>query len=340
MNAGAATSQTEPGNGGASTGNSGHPLKGVGFPEVDPEVTCPSCGRFAGTYERCPYCGAGMKVRLSVRILRRVALAVSILGLVILWLAARSLEVPRMDVGDLTETHAFAIIRLQGKLTAEPSFGDRGDSLWFSIDDGTGRANIRGYGPVAEHVKEMNLGRDDRIEVQGSIRIQPGRPPSLSLPVGRNLKILERAAKPEPRKPVAISSLDLESGRRGDRVRIEGRVARAWSNSGGQGATLEDATGQLAVWVFKSDVLRLGAAAGHLAKEGARVRVDGRLSVFENKRGGKESLQLKPFGSPDSVVLLEAAPVRSGTTTPTPTTPPAEKSLPVTTSAVDSGTSG
>jgi len=51
---------------------------------------CPSCGRYVGSYEVCPYCGARVRVRISLKVLTILALILSMGGVVALYFAGKT----------------------------------------------------------------------------------------------------------------------------------------------------------------------------------------------------------------------------------------------------------
>jgi hypothetical protein len=312
-----------------------HSLKGPGFPDEDAEVTCPSCGRFAGTYERCPYCGAHMQVRLSVRMLRRLSLLVAFLGLGMIWWAAKNMEVPLRKIGDFSPTMNFAILRIRGQIVAGPYYGDRGDSFYVGVDDGSGRINVKGYGKLAAPLRALDLGRGDRIEARGSIRLQAGKNPAMSLRIPRDLKLLDRAPRTtlEQGEIVTIASLTREMFAERVKVRVRGVLTDFRETKWGRGVTIHDGTGKLVVWVFSRNLERL-EAGGELLANGNFVEIVGKLDLYKRKGGKGETLQLRPFGAPDAVQLAEGEPPKSPVAPPPTPVVPSTSTGPAATSLV------
>lgn len=281
----------------------GHPLKGPGFPEQDPEVTCPSCGRFAGTYERCPYCGTGLQTRVSVRLLRRLSLIVAFVGVFLTWMAARQMEIPLVRIQELTPTHNFAILRVRGEVVSGPFWGERGDSFYCGVDDGSGRVNLRGYGGMVDDLKELGLERGDVLEARGSIRIQQGKPPSMSLATARHVTLVKKKERPPPPPVVRVADITAQQVSRHQAVRIEGTLTRVDVGRVGTSAELDDGSGALTVWVFRSDIRALGAGYS-LLTSGAQVAIEGSLDAYKGRRARAEVTQLKPFKREDSIQRL------------------------------------
>ena len=53
-----------------------------GEPRTRTAAECPSCGRFVGPYERCPYCGADVGQRMAVRVFKYGSLVLAVVGVV------------------------------------------------------------------------------------------------------------------------------------------------------------------------------------------------------------------------------------------------------------------
>ncbi len=65
---------------------------------------CPSCGRYVGPHEACPYCGAPLTGRTSIRGVKIVAILLATVGLAALWFAATRAEVPLIQIGQAGAT--------------------------------------------------------------------------------------------------------------------------------------------------------------------------------------------------------------------------------------------
>lgn len=102
------------------------------------EMSCPKCGRFVGAATKCPYCGAKAGKRLSLVALRWSAVLLSTVGLVLLWLMARTREPERVAIGDIETTMNFGVVRLSGTVRGEPRPFKNGNGMSFFVSDGTG----------------------------------------------------------------------------------------------------------------------------------------------------------------------------------------------------------
>jgi len=94
---------------------------------------CPSCGRYVGPYHACPYCGARLTGRISIRVVKIVVILLATVGLVALWFAATRAGVPLIQIQAAGATMNMAYVRLQGRCTRTPSYDPRGETLGFWI---------------------------------------------------------------------------------------------------------------------------------------------------------------------------------------------------------------
>ena len=154
------------------------------------ETVCPNCGRYVGAYEKCPYCGAPIPKRMSIKIFRYGSLILSIIGLFILFLIAREKEIPLIKVEDISPTMNFAYVRIKGRVIRYPKFDTKLKSLSLSVNDGTGDIFVKAYRVVGDKLyktgKIPSIG--DIIDVQGTLRIR-GSQKSLTINIPEKVKI-------------------------------------------------------------------------------------------------------------------------------------------------------
>jgi len=160
------------------------------------ETRCPSCGRFVGAYEKCPYCGATVSKRMSIKIFRYGSLILSFVGLAILYLISVHKEIPLVKVADISPTMNFAYIRVRGIVYRYPMFDEKLYSLTVHLNDGTDDIMIKAYRVTGLKLKELNklpkLG--DIMDVEGTVRIR-GNTKILTINVPERVKIIEVSAK-------------------------------------------------------------------------------------------------------------------------------------------------
>lgn len=102
------------------------------------EMSCPACGRFVGAAVKCPYCGAKVEKRMSLVALRWAAVLLATVGLVLLWLMAKTREPAAIRIGDIESTMNFGVVRLSGTVRGEPRPFKNGNGMSFYVADGTG----------------------------------------------------------------------------------------------------------------------------------------------------------------------------------------------------------
>ena len=151
-----------------------------------PGAACPSCDRFIGPADRCPYCGAEAPKQTPLRVLRVAALVLALAGLAFLYLAAYRRDLPLVRIGDVTPLMNFAYVRLQGTVAKRPYVARDASKVAFVVDDGTGRLRVEAYDDVARALVE-----DGRVPAVGGQVDVPG---SLSVSADGRRKLYIRAA--------------------------------------------------------------------------------------------------------------------------------------------------
>lgn len=138
------------------------------------DACCPSCGRYVGVYQICPHCGARVRTRISVTLLKIFSLVVSIIGLVLLWWSAKNRMVQTVHAAEIDNTTNFAYAQVKGVATRSFTYDPNSKVLSFPIDDGTGVIWIKAYGPQAEEIfNSRNLPMPgDTVIAEGTIRLK------------------------------------------------------------------------------------------------------------------------------------------------------------------------
>ncbi len=265
-------------------------------------ANCPSCGRFVGPYATCPYCGAKLGGRISVRVVKIAALLLATVGLFALWWLARRTDIPTVSAADALGTMNMAYVRIHGRVTRSLSYDPASGYLAFWLDDGTGEVRVSSYRDVTQALlaagKVPALG--DEVTVAGTLRIREDFV-ALTLNVPEHLTL----ARPEPvtLQANAITPLDV-----GLRVRIVGEVRQVRTPYEGMTLiTVRDDSGEIAVAVDETVTTLTGALPEIV--EGQGIDVVGAVSLY------KDTPQLVPASVAD--IVLSAA-------------PPAAAALPVT----------
>ncbi|HEY9069876.1 MAG TPA: hypothetical protein VIV61_06430 [Candidatus Ozemobacteraceae bacterium] len=217
------------------------------------ETTCPSCGRFVGVYERCPYCQAWTPKRLSIRIFKTFAVLTSTVGLLLLLFFARTIRTPEIKISEIGPLTNFAHVRLTG--VVERSFGlhPQWHSLGFTLSQpgiGSEPLSIRvsAYAKVAVEIDKQGKVPDegDEISVEGTVRYQKDTP-SLLINAPEHLQILRRFRAPQSDAPLAAA--DVTSDMLGKVVTVQGVIAESVTFPRGALIRLADQKEGFAVWV-------------------------------------------------------------------------------------------
>ena len=257
------------------------------------QATCPSCGRFVGPYKTCPYCGAQMAQRLSMRVVKLVAVMLATVGLIALWWAARHVQVPLLTAEQALGTMNMAYVRVQGTVVRNLTYDPEGEYLSFWLDDGTGEVMVSAYRDVTRallaETRVPTLG--DEVEVAGTLRIREDFV-SLTLNVPEHLS-LERP-EPLPVRAGALTSLD-----EGLRVAVTGEVRETFTPYEGLTLiTVRDASGEVPVYVNETLTALTGPLPDIVAGQG--IAVTGTVTLYRNEP------QIMPASVGD-IVLTEIA---------------------------------
>jgi DNA/RNA endonuclease YhcR with UshA esterase domain len=201
---------------------------------------CPSCGRYVGPYDACPYCGAALSRRTSVRYLKIVALILALGGLVVLWLLATQTDVSSVEIGQVNATMNMAYVRVEGRVTRATSYDPETGYFSFWLQDGSGELRVAVYRNESQALISQNqipvLG--DQVAVEGTLRVQEDYV-SLTLNVPERLHISRS-------QPVARSIGDITTADAFARVQVRGRVRTLRSPYSGLTLVgLQDNTGEI-----------------------------------------------------------------------------------------------
>jgi DNA/RNA endonuclease YhcR with UshA esterase domain len=257
---------------------------------------CPSCGRFVGPYEVCPYCGARQAPRLSLRAVKWGAILLATVGLALLWIAAARAPLPHISIQQAAATMNFAYVEIAGQVVRSPTYNPDSRSLSFTVDDGTGQMRVWAFRDVVDKLRAAGRipGLGDRVTVAGTLRVRE-EDVSLTLNVPEHLEIGRAAAEER-----AIGSITAADALR--RVRVRGQV---WDvrepYSGLTLITLRDATGAVDVAV--------DASLRHLTGDFSPPEVGQSLEVTATVSLYRDTPQLVPSSVGDIVPLAETVPV-------------------------------
>ena len=235
---------------------------------------CSSCGRYTGPHEACPYCGARLTGRISVRTVKMFAVILATVGLAILWFAATRAEVPLIQIGQASATMNLAYVRIAGHCIRAPSYDPDGEYLSFSIGDETGEIRVSAYRAETRQIVAQNrvpaLG--DWVEVAGTLRV---REDFLSLTINVPDQLQITRAEPVTRAIGSISPTDQYL-----RVRVQGEVDHTFEPYDGLTIiTVRDETGSIPAAVSE-DLITLSASVLTPFPNGQPVEVVAAVSLY------------------------------------------------------------
>ena len=203
---------------------------------------CPSCGRYIGPRDACPYCAARTTGRMSIRAVKLAAVTLATLGLALLWFAATRADVPVVAIGRIDAAMNLAYVRVAGRCKDVPSYDPQTGYLSFWVKDETGEIHVASYRAETEVLMEEGrvpaLG--DRVAVAGTLRVRDDFH-SLALSAPEELTITRAEAEPCPIGATALKEVY-------QRVRVRGQVRRVVTPYPGLTlVTLRDETGAVDV---------------------------------------------------------------------------------------------
>ncbi|MDD5557920.1 MAG: OB-fold nucleic acid binding domain-containing protein [bacterium] len=266
---------------------------GAGTERQLPEETlCPSCGKFVGAYERCPYCGTELKKRMSIVFFKRAALVVAIGGLLLLWFTATRLKAPLIKVGEITPGYNNAVVEVSGKVVSARMTQE--DGVSFMLDDGTGTVKCQAFRGRRQMRESGNLPHaGDEVSVVGQIQTTDRWGTSIMINVPSNVKV-----KPVEVHRVAIGDITIEDKTK--LVEITGEIVSAREVRGNVFLTVGDTTGVIDVPLWKADLERIKDASyrKEITTVGREIRLAGSVDEYR----GKPQVQARDL---ERIVLLQ-----------------------------------
>jgi len=253
---------------------------------------CPSCGQYVGgSPGTCTYCGARITGRISIRLVKLAAIALTTVGLAVLWWFARRAEIPTLPISQIGATMNLAYVQVEGRCTRPPSYDPQTEYLGFWVADDTGELYVTAYRnetrSLVEEGRVPALG--DKVAVAGTLRVRDDFR-SLTVNVPGDLKIARAKAQASP-----LGAITPDQVYR--RVRVRGQVRQVVEPYAGLTLiTLRDETGTLDV-ALSDDLVALSPVSPVL-KTGQAVEVVATVSRYQGE------VQLVP-ASLDHVLPLD-----------------------------------
>ena len=252
------------------------PEPSSGEPRTHTAAECPSCGRFVGPYERCPYCGADVGQRMAVRVFKYGSLVLAVVGVALLLLVARRITVPVVEIGSLSGTMNWAYVRVEGIVTRQAAYDAEAGTLRLWVGDGSGEILVTAYRPEAEWLMTEALvpTMGDGVAVEGTLRIKEEFQ-YLVLNVPQHTEV-------RPAEAMAVSIDELERSPLYQRVTVRGVIREDRTPYEGlRLLTLRDAAGEVEVALW-SEAATLSGAWPEL-RVGQPLQVTGAVDQYEGK---------------------------------------------------------
>lgn len=252
-----------------------------GVREFPAETLCPSCGKFVGAYEKCPYCGTGLTKRMSIRFFKRCALVLAFGGLFLLWFTATKMQPPHIHVSDINARYNNAVVELQGKVTGAPRMKGK-DDVSFMLDDGTGEIKVQSFRGREEMRRLGNLPyAGDQVTVVGAVQTTDRYGTSLMINIPSKVKV-----SASPVEKVRIGEITLED--KNKLVEITAEIVSSRENRGNVFLVVGDRTGTIDMPLWKSDLGRVKDRASVTAV-GRELKIVGNVGEYR----GKPQIQIR-----------------------------------------------
>lgn len=246
------------------------------MPPAEPARSlCPSCGRFVGPLESCPYCGASVKKRLPLGALRLGALVLAIAGIAILLYATSGAAAPTIKIATIAAGMNYAYVRIEGRVTRGPLYNPDTGEIAFYVADETGEIRASAFRSAGAQLlatgKVPEAG--DGIAVEGALRVRDEFQ-SLTVQAPERLSLV----KPPPR---AVDIREIGAGDQGQVVSIRGDVRELRTPYTGLTLiTVGDTSGEIDL-AIPADIERLFHPLP-LLQVGDPVRALGTVSLYRD----------------------------------------------------------
>lgn len=259
------------------------------------EVICPSCKRYVGMLEKCPYCGAKVPKRLAFRVLKWGGLALGILGVLFLYVDLHTTniivkDVPVVGISDIQITMNFAQVIVPGKVTFAKYYKDEKNFGMYIADNFGNEIYVRIYDSETKRLIEAENQRlaegsskpifpavGDMAEVQGQLRIRPG----FNMMILQYIEGLE-ITRPEA-TPITIEQLmaNPENFEDWQRFEVEGKITSTYDLGWANSITLYEMSTEAETTLLIPNSLNMFGSLD--AQMGDTIRVKGAFSLYYGK---------------------------------------------------------
>jgi len=145
---------------------------------------CPACRRFIGPLDTCPYCECPAEKPVGLKLLRRIAILLAVVGLCLVYAASISRDVHAMPIGDIKPVFNSARVRISGfaaeNTHVRQKYG-KTNLVSFLIYDGTNFITAMAFGNCAEMIAKQDCTpeKGDKMAVVGRLSLKAGKPPRI-----------------------------------------------------------------------------------------------------------------------------------------------------------------
>jgi hypothetical protein len=257
---------------------------------MEAAVYCPNCGRYIGPVEKCPYCRQKVMRPALYKCIKYGALAFAVLGLIMLHQFAIFTGTQKLKVADITMTHNYAFIQIEGDITETPIYFATGKepdsygSLYFEVDDGTGTATVKCYSGGTTSLVKADTNTNPKVPAFGDYAIikcqiqYRGREFSLILNDAAQIEILR-----EHPKNITISQIfefPKDNTHDGLRVCITGRYAEFIQYKYAIGLIIEENGNEIEIYIPNSVTHLFGWGDIKKYSIGMQLEIKGALNYY------------------------------------------------------------
>ena len=278
------------------------------------ETECSACGRFIGSWERCPFCRHFNPKRWPVRLIKYSMPVLTVVGLFLLAAMGRQYGVQPVQIKDLSRKSNYAQVRLAGRISDEIRFHAKdeegaGGSLEFDLDDGTDVIRVRAYDDVTDELRRAGKipGVGDQVVVDGSYQYKARRH-FIILGSADALQIVRE--KPATATPIAWLRNPEEKGlAAGQRLKVTGRIEDAKDGPYDRRLWLVDPAGAGIAISISSGLLDAHGAAHPAAVYVAALKVGDVVTCcgsLAQTKGRARTWQLAPAAPDDFAAADES----------------------------------
>ena len=274
-------------------------MKSVGPKE---EVICPKCRRYVGSLEKCPYCGARVPTRLSIRLLKWGGLAIAVFGVMFLYVDLHATHIivrepETIKISEITPTMNFGNVYITGKATFVKYYDDTKFLGMYitDLDNENSDLYIRAYDAETKRLMDMETQRlaenspdpkfpavGDIVTIRGQLIVRGGSPEEEGGFAMMRLQYAEGVKVERPEATwVTIENLMSNPENFGNyqRLEIEGKIISTRSVGWANILTVyENGTEADTALMVPNLITTIGRTLD--ANIGDRVRVKGAFSLY------------------------------------------------------------